>query len=1055
LPTESEGAPKDERRQITVMFCDLVDSTALSSRLDPEDLRTLVQSYQRVAHDVVGRYDGHVAQFLGDGILVYFGYPRAHEDDAVRAAHAGLAILAEVSALSARQEQQAQIQLAVRIGIHSGLVVVGDSSIGGSRDRLAIGETPNVAARLQAHAEPGTIVVSDVTRHLLGGQFDLIELGELVMKGVSAPVQAARVSGVRASASRFDAATDHGLTPLVGRAQEVGLLIDRWQLAQEGEGQVILISGEPGLGKSRLLRELRDALGETLQVLRFQCSPYYANSAYYPLAAHLERALGLAPDANAEQKLEALEHLVEVRQGLPRQHTQLLAKMLSIPTDERYPLLTATPQRQKEDTLSAAVDLTLTACRNECALMLFEDVHWVDPTTLEFLDLLINRASSARMLLVLTHRPEFEPRWTAHGHVSALALSRLSRTQSAAIVARLAAGKSLPAGLLEQIVAKTDGVPLFVEELTRSLLESEQLRDLGGRYEFAGNSGDLKVPATLRDSLMARLDRDPLVKEIAQAAAVIGREFPYGLLQDVTNLDTASLQHGLQRLVDSGLAFRRGTLPDAFFMFKHALVQDAAYDSLVRTRRQTLHAAIANALERRPPHAKEAQPELLAHHYTAAGMVQIAVPLWHRAGAAALARVAAQEAIAHLTKGLDLLTVLAPSSERDAQELDLRVLLGAAWMMRNGWWAPEVWLAIHPALALAKSLNRRDALAGIYYNLYTNVGMQGRLEEAGRWAEEALSTAIQTSDSGLRTIAELLATFTTVLSGDWINGRVHTANLYRVYVPEDHLYVSRAINYDPRDNVDAYSGHWMWALGYPDKALAAYETCSVKAQASNNPFIVPFVLTVGASVLDFRGEYAALIKSAEEAIRIGRENALPIYSELLGPMYLAFAMSRADNGVQSIERLRLAVVSWQAAGANGYVPHMKAALAEAFALGGDPVMALQVIDGSIEQIERPGWGERAWLAENLRVKGLILEQLGRIDEAELNLQRALNIARDQQAKSWELRTAVTLARLWRRQGKVQDAHALLAPVYRWFTEGFDTRDLREAKALLGELSSVR
>ncbi len=1053
---ESKAAPEDERRQITVMFCDLVESTALSSRVDPEDLRAIIQSYQRVANDVVCRYDGHVAQFLGDGILVYFGYPRAHEDDAIRAAHAGLAILAEVAALSARLEQQAQIQLAVRIGIHSGLVVVGESSIGGLNDRLAIGETPNVAARLQAHASPGSIVISDVTRQLLAGQFDLVDLGEVVMKGVSASLQAARVTGVRASASRFEAATQSGLTPLVGRAQEVGLLTDRWQLAQEGEGQVILIAGEPGLGKSRLLRELRETLGgDNLQVLRFQCSPYYANSAYYPLTAHLERALGFAPDASAEQKLEALEDLVVNRLGLPRQHAQLLAMMLSIPSGERYPALTTTPQRQKEDSLAAAVDLMLAACRNECALILFEDIHWVDPTTLEFLDLLISRGGAARMLLVLTHRPEFESRWTAHGHVTALALSRLSRAQSGAIVARLAAGKALPAGLLEQIIAKTDGVPLFVEELTRSLLESEQLRDRGDRYEFTGNSGDLKVPSTLRDSLMARLDRDPLVKEIAQTGAVFGREFPYSLLQAVANLDTDSLQAGLQRLVDSGLAFRRGAWPDAVFTFKHALVQDAAYDSLVRTRRQALHAAIAEALERGIPHARETQPELLAHHYTAAGMIQSAVPLWHQAGAAALARVAAQEAISHLSRGLELLEALASTATCDAQELDLRVLLGAAWMMRDGWWAPEVWSAIHPALALAKSLDRREALAGIYYNLYANVCMQGRLEEAGRWAEEALSTALQTSDRGLRTIAELLATFTSVMSGDWINARVHTENLYRVYVPDVHADVSIATNYDPKDNVDAYAGHWMWALGYPDKALEAYKTCLMKARAVNNPFTIPFVLTTGATVLDFRGDFAVLAECAEEAIRIGRENALPIYAELFGPMYLALAISRADDSAESVERLRLAVAAWQAAGANAYVPHMTAALAEALTFRGDLDEALRIINESIAQIEGPGWGERAWLAENLRVKGVILERLGRVNEAESNLERALTVARDQQAKSWELRTATSLARLWQGRGRQHDAYELLATIYNWFTEGFETKDLKEAKALIEELSVAR
>ena len=1045
--TDSAG----ERRQLTVMFCDLVDSTALSASFDPEELREIIRAYQARVGEVVARFDGHIAQYLGDGLLIYFGYPQAHEDDAQRALHAALGILTEIAASNIPLLRSIGSHLAVRVGIHAGIVVIGNSEHGASVERLAVGETPNIAARLQGVAAPGTIVISDAVGQLIGGSFDCADLGEVTIKGITQPVRIAQVLGVSTRRNRFEAATAAGLTPLVGRAQEIGLLTDRWQLAQEGEGQVVLISGEPGLGKSRLLRELREALGDTVTaVLRFQCSPYYTNSAYYPLVDHLERALSFASGTPTAQKLDQLEALV-TQHGLPRQHAQLLAELLSLSTGERYPRLTTTPQRQKEDTLAAATDLTLAVADRQCALMLFEDVHWADPTTLEFLEILIDRASSASILIALTHRPAFAPKWTAHGHVTALTLSRLSRAQSGAIVSRLTAGKPLPEGLLEQLLTKTDGVPLFVEELTRSVLESGQLRDLGDRFEYTGTGSDLNVPATLRDSLMARLDRNPEAKEIAQIGAVIGRDFSFELLSAVATLDAITLDNALAYLVASGLAFKRGMTPAVTYTFKHALVQDTAYESLLKTRRQALHAAVANTLETKHPELNATEPDLLAHHHTAAGMPDTAIPLWRQAGALALARVAANEAISHLTKGLELLSTIAPSRSRDESELDLRVLLVAAWSALKGWQATQVADALQPAYVLVKALDHRDAFAGIYYGLAANVGVSGRIGEGLRWAGEALEVARQTQDHRLELAAELLLTIFFIYQGDCAAARLHAQQFDLVHTPEANRQLAAVLNIDPKDDVDLHVALWTWMQGFPDQALTAHQASVANFRASKFPFLLGYSLTMGALVVDFRRDPAALAQRAEEAMAFGRDAALPLYSELLGPMNLALATVRAGRIKEGIPQLRSAIAAWQASGANLLVPYFKAALAEAVAQSGDLSEALRLIDESIAQIERPGWEERAWYPENLRIKGKILARMDRFTEAEQYLLRAIDVAREQQAKSWELRIATTLAEFWQRQGKPHEARELLAPIYGWFTEGLDTPDLQDAESLLDQL----
>jgi predicted ATPase len=538
--------------------------------------------------------------------------------------------------------------------------------------------------------------------------------------------------------SRFD--SSHGvdaMTPLVGREEELDLLLRRWSQAKDGEGQVVLLSGEPGIGKSRVLSALRERLeAQGVRALRFQCSPYYVNSAFWPIIDNFERALKFARDETADAKLDKLEALIVTNYGRPVTDVRFVASILSIPCEQRCGVLPMTPQKHKDETLRTLVDITEAAARQQPSVMLFEDAHWADPTTLEVLDLLIDRARTVPLLVVVTYRPEFQSRWSGQGHVGALNLSKLTRPQSAAIVSALAGGKALPAALLEQILTRTDGVPLFVEELTKSILESGELKDAGDNYEYAGSARALTIPATLRDSLMARLDRFMPVKEIAQIGAAIGREFSYELIAAVAPMPQAQLDDSLVRLSESGLAFRRGTSPDAIYTFKHALVQDAAYDSLLKSRRQELHAKIARVIEAHFPNVKTTEPEVLAYHLTAAGLPEAAIPLWQSAGELALKRMALTEAIAHLNRGLELVFTLPRSSQRYDNELGLRTRLGTAWMALKGWATPEVWTSLHPALALAKSLERHDALGAILWGLAANVLNQGRVAESPPWAEE-------------------------------------------------------------------------------------------------------------------------------------------------------------------------------------------------------------------------------------------------------------------------------------------------------------------------------
>jgi class 3 adenylate cyclase/tetratricopeptide (TPR) repeat protein len=740
-PPPAEPPTSDaERRQLTVMFCDLVDSTPLAGHLDPEDYRAIVRAYLETCAQVIQRFDGYVAKYLGDGILVYFGYPRAHEDDAHRAVYAGLGIIDAIAQLNGQLTRDQGLRLAVRLGIHTGLVVAGDLGGGATREPLAIvGETPNIAARLQGVAEPNTVVISAATYQLVQGFFVCQDLGRPPLKGVATPLQVYRIEGERATESRFEAGRATGLTPLIGRDEELGLILRRWAQARAGEGQVVLLTGEPGIGKSRLLEAVRKRLSTEPHLrLPYQGSPYHTNSAFYPIIVQLARAAGFEPGDPPTQKLDKLEALLTQAGTRGADVAPLLAALLSLPAGDRYPPLPLSPQRQKALTIAAFVDHIVGLSRRQPVLCLVEDAHWCDPTSLEVLERLVHQVPELRVLVVITSRPEFTVPWMA-SHTTALTLTRLSRTQVAAMVEHLTTGKALPPEVLAHILDKTDGVPLFVEELTKTVLESGLLQDVGERYALTGPLPPLAIPSTVQDSLMARLDRLASAKEVAQLGAVLGREFAYAVLAAVSTMNEPALSEALAQLVGAGLLFRRGRPPEAHYRFKHTLVQEAAYASLLKSTRQQLHMRIATVLEARFPAMAETEPEVLARHYTEAGLPAQALPYCQQAGARAWSRAAFREAVAFFEQALQALAHLHEPGDTRGLAIELRLALGEPLIVLGEY---KRYLALlGEAEALARALDDRARLGLVLAKMAQVLRTMGDVDGAIAAGQQALALA--------------------------------------------------------------------------------------------------------------------------------------------------------------------------------------------------------------------------------------------------------------------------------------------------------------------------
>jgi class 3 adenylate cyclase/predicted ATPase len=1027
------------------MFCDLVGSTALSARLDPEDMREVISAYHRAVAQVVAELDGFVSRFMGDGVLVYFGYPQAHEDDAERAVRAGLGSIDAVGRLDVES-----VKLQARVGIATGLVVVGDLiGEGSAQERSVVGETPNLAARLQALAEPNAVVITASTRRLIGDLFHYRDLGVIEVKGIAGPLPAWQVLRPSAVASRFEALHGSALTPLVGRDEEIDLLLRRWARAKAGDGQVVLISGEPGIGKSRIAAALEERLAAEPHLrLRHFCSPYHRDSALYPSIDQLRRAAGFEPDDPPAAKQRKLEALL-ARVAPPEEDVALLADLLSLPDSERHPLPNLSPQRKKERTFEALIRQLEGLARQQPVLMVFEDAHWIDPTSRELLDLRVERVRSLPVLLIVTFRPEFQPPWTGQPQVTMLALNRLDRRDRTALVGQIAGGKALPDDVVAEIADRTDGVPLFVEELTKSILESGLLREDRDRYVLDRALPPFAIPTSLHDSLMARIDRLASVRLVAQIGAAIGREFSYALLHTVSRLPEDELQTALARLVASELVFQRGTPPEAVYIFKHALVQDAAHGSVLRSSRQQLHAQIAEALETRSPELMNSQPELFAQHYAEAGLVEKSVACWGRAGHRSIARAAIVEAAAQFQKGLDQLALLPDSSERQRQELKFRIALGAVLRLVKGQAAPESGRAYARARELWEQLGSPSEFLQVPYGLSRYHAYRGELDLALRLDEDLLRLSRQRSDSAELVLGHLSAGRTLVFIGRFASSRLHLEEALALYDPTSHHSLVHQTAILPQVISQAWLGKALLCLGFPEQSLARSNAAIAEARRLPHVPSLNDSLSIATRLLSLVGDDAALGERADQLVSVATEQGFPL-SRALGEIYRGWVKVKNGELTEGMTLLRSGSTAYRASGAELNIPHYFDLLAAAYEIAGQVEEGLALLDDALQIVERTG--ER-WLAAELnRHKGQLLLRQGNFEGAEELYRKALSIAQEQEAKLWELRAAVSLARLRGDQRRRAEALDLLAPVYGWFIEGFDTADLKEAKALLDELT---
>ena len=1053
LAAKAPEAPKPQdaadRRQLTVMFCDLVDSTTLTTQLDPEDMGDLLRAFQGAVAASVTRFDGHVAKWTGDGASIFFGYPRAHEDDAERATRTSIALIDAVGKL--RHEHG--VALEVRIGISTGLVVVGELiGEGEARERGVVGDTPNLASRLQHLAEPGTVVVSESTRRLLGRTFELKALGPLELKGFKAAVLAWQVIGEIANVSRFEASRSETMTPFVGREQEVALLVNRWRRAADGEGQVVVLSGEAGIGKSRILAALRERIGEERHLaFRYQCSPHHGNDAFYPVIGQLWRGAGFVSGEPAAARLEKLETMIS-RAGLELgEIAPYLALLLTIPTEGRYPALEIAPSEMKERTIAALIALVVGIAKSVPVLMLVEDAHWMDPTSIELTARLVEQVQDFPVLHVVTARPEFTSTWASRPHVTALTLGRFERSQAVAMIDRITSRKALPAEVLDQIIAKTDGVPLFVEELTKSVLESGLLREENGAYVLASALTPLAIPSTLHDSLTARLDRLSPIKEIAQIGSAIGREFSYRLLEAVSPIRGQALQDALRQLIEAELIYRRGAPPKASYIFKHALVQDTAYVSLLRGRRQRIHADIAQALKQH--FADEEHPAAtIAHHFTEAGLAEQAAPYWLAAAELALSQSAPAEAEHHASTGIALIPRITAGPARDALELGLLVARANAMVPLKSISAPETF----EALAAAKQLLDRGIgtdlqRVSILYGLCSATTLTARLKQALGFAHQIIEVAERLDDPTYRVVGYRQLGTLQFYAGQNREAlqSLQKGDTYRD--PRRQRAVGYRFGWDQGVAILSFEVLVRLSLGLLDSAAQLGEQVRIELLSHGHAMTVASATFCARTWPKFVLEDLDGLEhdSTELAAYCAEKRVEQI--RLLATLFQAYARAMREPVERNIAAVRASLEALRRSGGNTGSSIIICNLAQALLKAGDLEGAKAALGDGFAFVEQSG--ERYWLAGLHRLSGHVALKQQQPDRlrAEACFKKAIEIARGQEARLLELRAAVDLAQLWHDTGSENDPRAMLEPILATIEGGETTRDVRNARALLAEL----
>lgn len=1056
LITPQTGArllPRDaaERRQLTLLFCDLVGSSALSVRLDPEDLRAVIGAYHTCIAKVIGKNDGVIVKYLGDGVLASFGYPVAHEDDAEQATRTGLALVDAVGSLPT----DIGAKLQVRVGIATGTVVVGDLiGEGAAKEQAVIGETPNLAARLQMLAEPGTVVISESTRRLTDGHFEYRNLGPITLKGWTEPVSAWQVLRTTGVVSRFEAQHKSRLNPLIGRNEELELLSRRWRAATHGEGCAAVLTGEPGIGKSHIALALQELVqAEPHYTLRFFCSAHHTNSALYPFIGQLERAARFERSDTPSEKLAKLEALLALS-GPQAGHTMsLVANLLSLPSSDPYRRADMTPQKRREMTLTALLALLDGLSARRPVFLIFEDVHWADPTSRELLTAILDRVPRLRVLLLITARPEFTPPWPGHAHVTTVSLTRLSRRDGATLIDRVTAGKALPEEVMNEILARTDGVPLFVEELTKTVLETGLLLEQDGRYTLSRPLPTMAIPTTLHASLIARLDRLAPVREVAQIGAVVGRQFSYELLSTVAGLPREKLDEALAQLVRSELIFCRGENPDAVYIFKHALVRDAAYSGLLKSRRAALHATIADAFEQRFPEVVEAQPETLAHHLTEAGLIKKAESYWLEASRKAALRSANLESIAHAQRGIETLAYLPDGADKDRRELDFQFALGPCLIATQGPASNNAIATFSRARELCQRLGDPPEHLQVMFWLTTASVIRGELPIAQEAIAVLLDLAQARGDrpallNAMRGQA-MIRLFMGQLTGarDVLERAIAAFNISN----EVERLAARAAGQDAGVADMALMSWALWLLGDADAAIAQTAAAIRRADEIDHPHSQAYACYYASVLHALRGEFALAQSHAERCLALSEEHGFRQWRGLAHAVR-GICSDLSSPSSAALEEVHMALEEYRSAGYQLGITALYVLLCPALLTNGKRDAAMDLIEQGLAMANHNC--ERIFESELYRLKAqalLIRGAPGTDPEVQSLLEQALALGKTQQAKALELRAAKSLATLWINEGRHGKALDLLAPIYASFAQGLNTLDLVEAKALLNQL----
>jgi class 3 adenylate cyclase/tetratricopeptide (TPR) repeat protein len=1040
-----------ERRHLTVLFCDLVGSTEIAARLDPEEWREIVASYHRATTEAITRFGGHVAHYLGDGVMAYFGWPEAHDNDAERAARAGLAILHAIARVN---EQATRPRLSARIGINSGAVVVGASA---GKQADVFGDTPNIAARVQTAALPNTVLITADTHRLISGLFVVEDSGAQTLKGIERSIQLYQVIRPSGARGRLEAtAAARGLTPFVGRDDELQSLLKRWELVLDGEGQVALIVGEAGIGKSRLVQRFHDQIAATPHTwVEAAAAPLYQNTPFYPVSEVLhqlvwqqnfdrldgylrelqirdqkhERENESHRDQPADEQLALLESGLALAGLRPAEAIPLIAPLLNVRISTKYPPSPLNPEQQRRHLLATLVEWLLGASHTQPLVIVTEDLHWADPSTLELIQLLVEQGAAARLLLLYTARPEFRARWPLRAHHTQITLNRLSTPDVRMIVWQVAAQKALSEETIAAVVDRTSGVPLFVEELTRAVLESGN--KLTGR----------EIPVTLHDSLMSRLDRLGPAKEVIQVGAVIGGEFSYELLHAVHPIEEADLQRALRNLADADLLYVRGIAPDAAYRFKHALIRDAAYEALLKSRRKELHRLVAHSIEQEFPALKETHPEVVARHWTEAGETEAAIAEWLRAGKAAKARHAFREALESYQQSLSLLDMLPACPERDLRELELRQTLVQMLHVTRGYSAPETIDATARAATLAERSGSMRQFLNVLIARGVNALSSGDLPAAGAVADQALELAIRESSS-----SSLL-------------GRVHALQMMVRYyrgdlaAVENHLTAGLKFFDDPSfqrvpGSTAAAFGTAScnaWTRGQPDVARAREAKMMLVADR-DKPYDLAFAGFEAAQLRVYMREYEQAEALATRALELSEKHQFP-WLAALSRCALGRARAQQGRATDGVALIREGIGGLLEIGSRFSISNFAASLAAGQVRAGSSAEALE----TIEQALQANPDELVYRPEIFCLRGALRLNQEQRDTAEGDFRESIALARKMGAKAWELRTTMSLARLLDEQGRRDEACEMLADIYNWFTEGFDTADLKEAKVLLDDL----